>query len=451
MARRALVTGIGGQDGSYLAELLLGQGYEVVGTVLGNPEDYESLAPFEDQLRFAPIDLEDARRRSAGARATSSRTRSTTSPRPPSSRPRGTTRSGPPPAAVGAISALLDGDPPRAAGRALRQRRLGRDLRSAGGGAANRGDAGRAADAVRRRQGVRALPHRASFRRQYGLHASSAILFNHESPRRSTQFLTRKVTRGAAAISLGLADELRLGDLSARRDWGFAGDYVRALWLMASQDEPDDYVIATGESHTVEEFVAAAFDEVGVDWRERVRFDESFARGAADSPELVGDPSKARDRLGWEAEVGFRRPRPPDGAGGPRAAEGSGGEPAVDPVVCAGAGVPGERRRPLETPLDEAIRVVEDGQHRLDHLVHRQRVEVARRVPADLREGSRSRACDGTAGRHRLERRLAEPLVEAREDERRGAPVERGELLARHPAPDLHPSPAVTAARGRCP
>ena len=145
-----------------------------------------------------------------------------------------------------------------------------------------------------------------AFRRQYGLHASSAILFNHESPRRSTQFLTRKVTHGAAAISLGLEDELRLGDLSARRDWGFAGDYVRALWLMASQEEPDDYVIATGESHTVEEFVAAAFDEAGVDWRERVRFDESFARGAADSPELVGDPSKARDRLGWEAEVGFR-------------------------------------------------------------------------------------------------------------------------------------------------
>ena len=245
------------------------------------------------------------------------------------------------------------------------------------------------------------------------------------------------MTRGAAAISLGLEDELRLGDLSARRDWGFAGDYVRAMWLMASQDEPDDYVIATGESHTVEEFVAAAFDEVGVDWRERVRFDESFARGAADSPELVGDPSKARDRLGWEAEAGFRDLVRLMVQADLELLRGSGGEPAVDPVVCVGAGVPGELRRPLETPLDEAIRVVEDGQHRLDHLVHRQRVEVAGGVAADLREGPPPSSTRRTAGRHRLERRLAEPLVEAREDERRRAPVERGELLARHPAPDL--------------
>ena len=144
-----------------------------------------------------------------------------------------------------------------------------------------------------------------AFRRHYGLHASSAILFNHESPRRPEHFLTRKVSRGAAAISLGLEQELRLGDLSARRDWGFAGDYVQAMPLMLQADEPDDYVVATGEAHTVEEFVAAAFEHVGLDWREHVRFDEAFARGASDAPSLVGDPTKIRERLGWEPEVRF--------------------------------------------------------------------------------------------------------------------------------------------------
>jgi GDPmannose 4,6-dehydratase len=144
-----------------------------------------------------------------------------------------------------------------------------------------------------------------AFRRHYGLHASSAILFNHESVRRPEHFLSRKVSRGAAAISLGLEQELSLGDLSAQRDWGFAGDYVRAMWLMLQTGEPDDYVVATGEAHTVEEFVAAAFEHVGLDWRNHVRSDESLSRGASDSPLLVGDPTKIRERLGWEPEVRF--------------------------------------------------------------------------------------------------------------------------------------------------
>jgi GDPmannose 4,6-dehydratase len=113
------------------------------------------------------------------------------------------------------------------------------------------------------------------------------------------------VSRGAAAISLGLEQQLRLGDLSAQRDWGYAGDYVRAMWLMLQADEPDDFVVATGEAHTVEQFVAAAFEHVGLDWRDHVRFDEAFARGASDSPLLVGDPTKIRERLGWEPEVSF--------------------------------------------------------------------------------------------------------------------------------------------------
>ena len=142
-------------------------------------------------------------------------------------------------------------------------------------------------------------------RRHYGLHASSAILYNHESPRRPEQFLTRKVSRGAAAISLGLEQELRLGDLSAQRDWGFAGDYVRAMWMILQAEEPDDYVVATGEAHTAQEFVAAAFEHVALDWRKHVRFDEQFTRGAGDASALVGDPSKIRERLSWEPKVRF--------------------------------------------------------------------------------------------------------------------------------------------------
>jgi GDPmannose 4,6-dehydratase len=304
MGRRALVTGIGGQDGSYLAELLLGHGYDVVGTVLGNPEQYETLAPYKEHLRFVELDLEDAdrvRRALRDIEPDEVYHLASASFVPASWDDPVTTST----AAVASISALLDG--------VRRERQEARFVNAASaeifGAPAESPQSERTPVAPLTPYGAgKAFGHflTGSFRRQYGLHASSAILFNHESPRRSTQFLTRKVTLGAAAISLGLEDELRLGDLSARRDWGFAGDYVRALWLMASQDEPDDYVIATGESHTVEEFVAAAFGEVGVDWRERVRFDESFARGAADSPELVGDPSKARERLSWEAEVGFR-------------------------------------------------------------------------------------------------------------------------------------------------
>ena len=304
MGRRALVTGIGGQDGSYLAELLLGHGYEVFGTVLGNPEHYESLAPFRDRLRFVELDLGDAdgvRRALRDIEPDEVYHLASASFVPASWDDPVTTST----AAVASISALLDG--------VRRERPEVRFVHAASaeifGAPAETPQTERTPVAPLTPYGAgKAFGHflTGSFRRQYGLHASSAILFNHESPRRSTQFLTRKVTHGAAAISLGLEDKLRLGDLSARRDWGFAGDYIRALWLMAFQDEPDDYVIATGESHTVEEFVAAAFDEVGLDWRQHVRFDESFARGAADSPELVGDPSKARERLGWEAEVGFR-------------------------------------------------------------------------------------------------------------------------------------------------
>ena len=144
-----------------------------------------------------------------------------------------------------------------------------------------------------------------SYRRRYGLHASSGILYNHESPRRPLDFLPRKVANGAARISLGLDETLLLGDLDARRDWGFAGDYVRAMWLMLQQDEPDDYVIATGVTHSVEDLVQSAFEHLGLDWRDHVRVDESLRRGRAELHNLVGDSTKARERLGWEPTTDF--------------------------------------------------------------------------------------------------------------------------------------------------
>jgi GDPmannose 4,6-dehydratase len=143
-----------------------------------------------------------------------------------------------------------------------------------------------------------------NYRESYGMFATSGILFNHESPRRGLEFVTRKVTDAAARIRLGLARELRLGNMDAQRDWGFAGDYVRAMWLMLQQDTPGDYVVATGETHTVEKLVETAFAYAGLDWREHVVQDPRFMR-PAEVDLLVGDPALAKQDLGWEPEVGF--------------------------------------------------------------------------------------------------------------------------------------------------
>jgi GDPmannose 4,6-dehydratase len=144
-----------------------------------------------------------------------------------------------------------------------------------------------------------------NYRESYGLYACSGILFNHESPRRGLEFVTRKVTDGVARIKLGLARELRLGNLQAKRDWGFAGDYVRAMWLMLQQPEPGDYVVATGQTHTVQELVETAFGQVGLDWRRYVVQDAGLVR-PAEVDLLIGDASRARQVLGWEPRVGFR-------------------------------------------------------------------------------------------------------------------------------------------------
>jgi GDPmannose 4,6-dehydratase len=143
-----------------------------------------------------------------------------------------------------------------------------------------------------------------NYRESYGLFACSGILFNHESPRRGLEFVTRKVTDGVARIKLGLTDTLALGNLDAQRDWGFAGDYVRAMWLMLQQPEADDYVISTGISHSVQQLVELAFGHVGLNWRDYVRTDPRFLR-PAEVDHLIGDASKARRVLGWEPTVDF--------------------------------------------------------------------------------------------------------------------------------------------------
>jgi GDPmannose 4,6-dehydratase len=144
-----------------------------------------------------------------------------------------------------------------------------------------------------------------NYRESYGLYACSGILFNHEGPRRGIEFVTRKVTNAAARIKLGLQHELVMGTLDTKRDWGYAGDYVKAMWLMLQQDEPDDYVVATGETHTIEELVAASFAEVGIEnWRDYIRQDQKFMR-PAEVDLLIGDATKARQRLGWAPEVTF--------------------------------------------------------------------------------------------------------------------------------------------------
>jgi GDPmannose 4,6-dehydratase len=297
MARRALVTGIGGQDGSYLAELLLGQGYEVLGTTLGSAEGKQ------DAIELIELELTDGDAVAAAIRELGpDETYHLASPSfVPASwvDPVGTSTF-----AAASSAALLEG--------LRREHPEGRFLNAASaeifGFPEQVPQSEETPVAPITPYGAgKAFAHllTGAFRRRYGLHASSAILFNHESPRRPEQFLTRKVSRGAAAISLGLEQELRLGDLSAQRDWGFAGDYVRAMWLMLQADQPDDYLVATGEAHTAEEFVAAAFEHVGLEWREHVRYDESLSRGPSDSPALVGDPTKIRERLGWEPEVRF--------------------------------------------------------------------------------------------------------------------------------------------------
>jgi GDPmannose 4,6-dehydratase len=303
MSKRALVTGITGQDGSYLAELLLEKGYEVFGVVrrLSAPNVWR-IEHLLDRIQLVQADLLDQ---------------------------------------LSLIKAVEQSDPQEFYNLAAMsfvpaswdQPMLTGEYNSQG--------VTRALEAVKRVNPkirfyqasssemygrVREVPQTemtpfyprspygvskvfghyitVNYRESYGLFAVSGILFNHESPRRGLEFVTRKVTHGVARIKLGMTDTLALGNLDACRDWGFAGDYVRAMWLMLQQDQSDDYVIATGEAHSVKRLVEIAFEHAGLDWQKHVRTDPAFLR-PAEVDHLIGNPSKAHQQLDWQPTVDF--------------------------------------------------------------------------------------------------------------------------------------------------
>jgi GDPmannose 4,6-dehydratase len=301
---RALITGITGQDGSYLAEFLLKQGYEVIGMVRRTSTvNFTRIQHIQDQVTLVQGDLLDQ----------------------------------------GSLICLLQEYQPEEVYNLAAQSFVPTSWNQpvftgdvTALGVTRMLEAIRTVDrSIRFYQAsssemfgkVREVPQKETtpfyprspygvakvyghwitinYRESYDLHATSGILFNHESPRRGLEFVTRKVTYGVARIKLGLADELRLGNLDSRRDWGYALDYVRAMWLMLQQPEPDDYVIATGETHSIRELCEAAFGYVDLDWEAYVKQDPRFMR-PAEVDLLVGDASKAGRVLGWEPNVSFR-------------------------------------------------------------------------------------------------------------------------------------------------
>jgi GDPmannose 4,6-dehydratase len=300
---RALITGIGGQDGSLLAELLLKRGYSVSGVVRPNADPYPDLEPIQGRIELLEADLLDQRSLAQALEAgRPEEVYNLASPSfVPTSWDRPVETAGF--AAVGATSLL---EAIRAVDSSIRFYQAS-SSEIFGEPRESPQTEATPLEPVTPYGVAKAYAHFIvhSYRRRYGLFACSGILYNHESPRRPLEFLPRKVAHGVAAISLGLQDELVLGELDARRDWGYAGDYVRAMWLMLQQDEPDDYVVATGDDHSVRELVQCAFAHVGLDWQEHVRVDQTLQRGAAELHRLVGDATKARSRLGWKPELDF--------------------------------------------------------------------------------------------------------------------------------------------------
>lgn len=305
MTKKALITGITGQDGSYLAEFLLEQGYEVYGLVRRTSTvRYERLQHIQDRINLVPGDMSDLT------------------------------------SLINALSAIRPSEVYNLAAQSFVQTSWSQPVFT---GDVTALGVTRMLDAIRMVNPeirfyqasssemfgkVLEVPQKEStpfyprspygvakvyghwitvnYRESYNMHASSGILFNHESPRRGLEFVTRKVTYHVAKIKLGLTNELRVGNLDSQRDWGFAGDYVRAMWLMLQQDIPDDFVIATGETHSVERLLEVAFEVVGLDWKNYTVQDEKFMR-PAEVDLLVGDSTKAGKKLGWEPNVSFEQ------------------------------------------------------------------------------------------------------------------------------------------------
>jgi len=303
VTKRALITGITGQDGSYLAEFLLDRGYEVLGMVRrSSTVNFERIAHIQDKITFVPGDLLDE---------------------------------------ISMIHILRNYRPQEVYNLAAQffvQTSFGQPVltgETTALGVTRLLDAIRLVDPeirfyqasssemfgkVHEVPQVETTPFHPrspygvakvyghwitlNYRESYGLHGTSGILFNHESPRRGLEFVTRKISHTVAQIKLGHVNEIRLGNLDAQRDWGFAGDYVEAMWLMLQQDRPDDFVICTGETHSVREFCQVAFDHVGLNWEDYVVIDQAFMR-PAEVDLLVGDATKAEQLLGWKAQTPF--------------------------------------------------------------------------------------------------------------------------------------------------
>ena len=302
-AKRALITGITGQDGSYLAELLLEKGYEVFGTTRRlSASNYWRIEHLLDRVTLLPADLLD---QLSLIRAIEK------------SRPHELYNL----AAMSFVPASWD--QPMLTGEFNSQgvtrvleavRVVDKSIKLYQASSSEMYGKVREVPQTEMTPFYPRSPYGVSkvfahyitvnYRESYDLFAVSGILFNHESPRRGLEFVTRKVTDGAARIKVGLADTLGLGNLDAHRDWGFSGDYVNAMWLMLQQSTPDDYVIATGESHSVRELVEIAFARVGLDWEKHVRLDPAFIR-PAEVDHLIGDPAKAEKELGWKPSVDF--------------------------------------------------------------------------------------------------------------------------------------------------
>lgn len=305
MAKKALITGITGQDGSYLAELLLSMGYQVYGLVRRTSTiKYERISHIQDQLTLVPGDMSDQ----------TSLNRALQSIQPDEvynlAAQSFVQTSWSQPVFTGDVTALgvtrmldaiLTVNPKIRFYQASSSEMFGK------------------VQEVPQRETTPFYPRSPygvakvyghwitiNYRESYNLHASSGILFNHESPRRGIEFVTRKVTYNAAKIKLGLANELRIGNLDARRDWGFAGDYVRAMWLMLQQDTPDDFVVATNKTHSIERLLEVAFSSLDLNWKDYTVQDPAFMR-PAEVDLLIGDPEKAGRLLGWEPEVSFEQ------------------------------------------------------------------------------------------------------------------------------------------------
>src|SRR3954451_9211867 len=299
--KRALITGITGQDGSYLAEFLLAQGYDVIGMIRrSSTVNFERIRHIQEKITLVSGDLLDEvsminmlrENRPTEVYNLAAQSFVQTSWAQPvftgETTALGVTR---------VLDAIRIVDPDIRFYQASSSEMFGKVVE------------------VPQREATPFYPRSpygvakvyghwitVNYRESYGMHANSGMLFNHESPRRGLEFVTRKIAHAAARIKLGLQKEVRLGNLESRRDWGFAPDYVRALWLMLQQDTPDDYVVATGETHSVRELAEVAFGVVGLDYRDHVVQDEAYMR-PAEVDLLIGDASKARAKLGWQPSI----------------------------------------------------------------------------------------------------------------------------------------------------